>query len=170
MTSIGEDKIPIEKGTTEELSKRHLWLVPERKGEDDCEVEEEEADDGLDAPLHRRVDDWRGWVAIQWHWLSAKTFAKKLLIKNFSQVIVVTANYRVGPLGFMSLEDDSLPGGRPLFFSPHVPHLPRIANWITQEQFHATMFEVSEPLIQHCSHQRIQKFSNYWVQPLQILF
>ena len=26
------------------------------------------------------------------------------------QVIVVTANYRVGPLGFMSLEDDVLPG------------------------------------------------------------
>jgi len=31
------------------------------------------------------------------------------------EVIVVTANYRVGPLGFMSLEDDSLPGNLALW-------------------------------------------------------
>ena len=32
-------------------------MVPEGEGEEDGEVEEEEAEDGLDAPLHCGVDD-----------------------------------------------------------------------------------------------------------------
>ena len=35
----------------------------EWEGEQDCEVEEEEADDGLDAPLHGGVDGRGAWVA-----------------------------------------------------------------------------------------------------------
>ena len=54
------------------------------------------------------------------------------------QVIVVTANYRVGPLGFMTLEDDTLPGNLALWDQQLA------LRWVQQNilQFGGGQFEV----------------------------
>ena len=44
------------------LRTSYVRRVPQREGKEDCEVEEKEAEDGLEAPLHCTIDDRGSWV------------------------------------------------------------------------------------------------------------